>query len=58
MFVQAHYDLADNLTFNTMAIYNNRVSQQQLAPEPAVPGRRWRQLLQRPAHLGVRVEPL
>ncbi len=41
MFVQAHYDLADNLTFSTMGIYNNRVSQQQLAPEPAVPGRRW-----------------
>ena len=34
VFVQAHYDLADNLTFNTMAIYNDRVSQQQLAPSP------------------------
>ncbi len=34
MFVQAHYDLADNLTFSTTAIYNNRVSQQQLAPSP------------------------
>ena len=34
MFVQAHYDLADNLTFNTMGIYNNRVSQQILAPSP------------------------
>ena len=34
MFVQAHYDLADNLTFNTMAIYNDRVSQEQLAPSP------------------------
>jgi iron complex outermembrane receptor protein len=34
MFVQAHYDLADNLTFSTMAIYNNRVSQQLLAPSP------------------------
>ncbi len=34
MFVQGHYDLADNLTFSTMAIYNNRVSQQQLAPSP------------------------
>ena len=33
-YVQAHYDLADNLTFNTMVIYNNRVSQQQLAPSP------------------------
>ncbi len=34
VFVQAHYDLADNLTFNTMAIYNDRVSQQLLAPSP------------------------
>jgi iron complex outermembrane receptor protein len=34
LFTQAHYDLADNLTFSTMAIYNNRVSQQQLAPSP------------------------
>ena len=34
VYTQAHYDLADNLTFNTMAIYNNRVSQQQLAPSP------------------------
>ncbi len=34
MFVQAHYDLADNLTFSTMGIYNDRVSQQQLAPSP------------------------
>ena len=34
LFAQAHYDLADNLTFNTMTIYNNRVSQQQLAPSP------------------------
>ena len=34
LFVQGHYDLADNLTFKTMAIYNNRVSQQILAPSP------------------------
>ncbi len=34
LFVQAHYDLADNLTFSTMAIFNNRVSQQILAPSP------------------------
>jgi iron complex outermembrane receptor protein len=34
LFTQAHYDLADNLTFSTMAIYNDRVSQQQLAPSP------------------------
>ncbi|MGH8402202.1 MAG: TonB-dependent receptor domain-containing protein, partial [Gammaproteobacteria bacterium] len=34
LFVQGHYDLADNLTFTTMGIYNNRVSQQQLAPSP------------------------
>lgn len=34
LFVQGHYDLADNLTFNTMAIYNDRVSQQVLAPGP------------------------
>lgn len=34
LFVQGHYDLADNLTFNTMGIYNNRVSQQVLAPSP------------------------
>ncbi len=34
LFVQAHYDLADNLTFSTMGIYNNRVSQLQLAPSP------------------------
>ncbi len=34
LFVQGHYDLADNVTFSTMAIYNNRVSQQVLAPSP------------------------
>ncbi len=32
LFIQGHYDLADNLTFNTMGTYTNRVSQQQLAP--------------------------
>ncbi|MGA9855534.1 MAG: TonB-dependent receptor, partial [Gammaproteobacteria bacterium] len=39
LYVQGHYDLADNLTFNTMAIYNNRVSQQVLAPSPLFLGR-------------------
>ncbi|MGB9428511.1 MAG: TonB-dependent receptor [Gammaproteobacteria bacterium] len=39
LYVQGHYDLADNLTFNTMAIYNNRVSQLQLAPSPLFLGR-------------------
>ena len=34
LYVLGHYDLADNLTFKTMAIYNNRVSQQVLAPGP------------------------
>ncbi len=34
LFVQGHYDLADNLTFTTMGIYNNRISQQVLAPSP------------------------
>ena len=34
LFMQAHYDLADNLTFSTMAIYNDRVSVEQLAPSP------------------------
>lgn len=34
LFVQGHYDLADNLTFTTMGIYNDRVSQQVLAPSP------------------------
>jgi len=32
LFIQGHYDLADNLTFNTMGVFTNRVSQQQLAP--------------------------
>ncbi|HKU17776.1 MAG TPA: TonB-dependent receptor [Candidatus Saccharimonadales bacterium] len=39
LFVQGHYDLADNLTFTTMGIYNNRVSQQVLAPSPLFLGR-------------------
>jgi len=39
LFVQGHYDITDNLTFNTMAIYNDRVSQQQLAPTPLFLGR-------------------
>ena len=39
LFVQGHYDLADNLTFSTMGIYNNRVSQQVLAPSPLFLGR-------------------
>ena len=34
LFVQGHYDLTDNLTFNTMGVFNNRVSQQVLAPSP------------------------
>ncbi|MGA9851774.1 MAG: TonB-dependent receptor [Gammaproteobacteria bacterium] len=32
LYVQGHYDLADNLTFDSSAIYNVRTSQQQLAP--------------------------
>ena len=32
LYVQGHYDLADNLTFNTLGMFTNRVSQQQLAP--------------------------
>ena len=32
LFVQGHYDLADNLTFNTLGMFTNRTSQQQLAP--------------------------
>ncbi|MGB9429459.1 MAG: TonB-dependent receptor [Gammaproteobacteria bacterium] len=39
LYVQGHYDIADNLTFSTMAIYNDRVSQQQLAPSPLFLGR-------------------
>jgi outer membrane receptor protein involved in Fe transport len=31
-YMQGHYDLADNLTFNTQVIFNQRRSSQQLAP--------------------------
>ncbi|HET7174635.1 MAG TPA: TonB-dependent receptor [Gammaproteobacteria bacterium] len=34
LYVQGHYDLADNLTFTTSVLFNNRRSLQQLAPEP------------------------
>ena len=34
LYVQGHYDLADNLTFTTEVLFNNRRSVQQLAPEP------------------------
>ncbi|HET7175367.1 MAG TPA: TonB-dependent receptor [Gammaproteobacteria bacterium] len=34
LYVQGHYDLADNLTFTTTVLFNNRNSLQQLAPEP------------------------
>ena len=34
LYVQGHYDLADNLTFTTTVLFNNRNSRQQLAPEP------------------------
>ena len=34
LYVQGHYDLADNLTFTTTVLFNNRGSQQQFAPEP------------------------
>src|SRR5579859_7883404 len=34
LYVQGHYDLADNLTFTTEVLFNNRHSLQQLAPEP------------------------
>ncbi len=35
LFAQGHYDLADNLTFNTgWVLYNDRTWQQQLAPSP------------------------
>ena len=34
LFVQGHYDLADNLTFTTEALANRRFSQLQLAPSP------------------------
>ncbi len=32
LYIQGHYDLADNLTFNTLGMYTIRTSQQQLAP--------------------------
>ena len=34
LYAQGHYDLADNLTFTTEVLFNNRRSLQQLAPEP------------------------
>ena len=34
IYVQGHYDLADNLTFTSEAMYNDRTSQQTLAPSP------------------------
>ncbi|HSC46620.1 MAG TPA: TonB-dependent receptor [Gammaproteobacteria bacterium] len=34
LYVQGHYDIADNLTFTTEVLFNNRRSIQQLAPEP------------------------
>lgn len=34
IYVQGHYDLADNLTFTSEAMYNDRTSQQALAPSP------------------------
>ncbi|HET7649484.1 MAG TPA: TonB-dependent receptor [Gammaproteobacteria bacterium] len=33
-YVQGHYDLADNLTFSTEVLYNQRNSNQTLAPSP------------------------
>ena len=33
-YAQGHYDLADNLTFTTELMFNNRTSQQSLAPAP------------------------
>src|SRR5690242_15271999 len=33
-YTQGHYDLADNLTFNTELVFNKRNSQQALAPSP------------------------
>jgi iron complex outermembrane receptor protein len=38
LFVQGHYDLADNLTFNTEVLFNRRQSQQVLAPSPLFSG--------------------
>ncbi|HEV2112007.1 MAG TPA: TonB-dependent receptor [Gammaproteobacteria bacterium] len=34
LYVQGHYDIADNLTFTSEVLFNNRESAQQLAPEP------------------------
>ncbi|HKT32326.1 MAG TPA: TonB-dependent receptor [Gammaproteobacteria bacterium] len=34
IYVQGHYDIADNLTFTSEAMYNDRTSQQTLAPSP------------------------
>ena len=34
LYVQGHYDLADNLTFTSTVLFNNRYGNEQLAPEP------------------------
>jgi len=34
LYAQGHYDLADNLSFSTEAVFNKRQSQQALAPSP------------------------
>ncbi|MGH8401825.1 MAG: TonB-dependent receptor domain-containing protein [Gammaproteobacteria bacterium] len=34
IYVQGHYDIADNLTFTSEAMYSDRTSQQTLAPSP------------------------
>jgi iron complex outermembrane receptor protein len=34
IYVQGHFDIADNLTFTSEAMYNDRTSQQTLAPSP------------------------
>ena len=57
LFVQGHYDLADNLTFNTMGMFTNRVSQQQLAPTTIAIGAGG-YYRQRPAHRYLSPEPL
>ncbi|MBU6421032.1 MAG: TonB-dependent receptor [Gammaproteobacteria bacterium] len=38
IYVQGHYDIADNVTFTSEAMYNDRSSQQTLAPSPIVLG--------------------
>ncbi|MGH8399150.1 MAG: TonB-dependent receptor domain-containing protein, partial [Gammaproteobacteria bacterium] len=38
MYVQGHYDLADNLTFTSDVLFDNRQSVQQLAPAPLFTG--------------------